>query len=291
VRPVHDMTDEMAQELIDLRPHTAYVKSVWKGKIQTLDVERVPGAHLVDVGRIAQKNAIDEGILKPRSDIEEEIRERQERWRRRGGNEPPPPTHTGGNTPPSLPSGSAGSDREPPPTHYIPEKAPEEKPAGSRDVSQQGTGAYRPHATEEKSMRAPLRPSPANASSRPMPSLELESLRFFESGQVMPEKEQRRYSTGFPQRTACYISFELTMRNRLYRQRSEIYSLKMRYFNPDGSILWERQEDRLIKSDNERPSYAMGYGWVQPGRWKVGTYRVEILIDGVKFAEGSFTIE
>jgi Domain of unknown function (DUF3859) len=36
--------------------------------------------------------------------------------------------------------------------------------------------------------------------------------------------------------------------------------------------------------------YVMGYGWVQPGRWKLGTYRMEILIDGVKFAEGSFTI-
>jgi hypothetical protein len=35
----------------------------------------------------------------------------------------------------------------------------------------------------------------------------------------------------------------------------------------------------------------MGSGQAQDGRWKVGTYRVEILIDWDKFAEGSFTIE
>ena len=81
------------------------------------------------------------------------------------------------------------------------------------------------------------------------------------------------------------------MRNRLYRQRSEIYALKMRCFRPDGSLLQEFQQNRFIKSDNERPSYATGFGQSQPGSWKAGTYRVEILIDGVQFAEGSFIIE
>ena len=36
---------------------------------------------------------------------------------------------------------------------------------------------------------------------------------------------------------------------------------------------------------------ASGTGWAEPGHWKLGTYRVVILIDGIKFAEGSFTIE
>ena len=118
------MTDEMAQELIDLRPHTAYVKSSWKGKIQTLGVAQAPGGQFVDVTVSARNNAIANRIVKPRTDIEEEIRERQDNWRRRRGNEPPPPTYTGGNTPPS--SGSAGSDREPPPTYSIPKKSSEE---------------------------------------------------------------------------------------------------------------------------------------------------------------------
>ena len=93
----------MAQELINLHPHSAYVKSTWKGKIQTLDVSGAPGAllsagrgDLVDVRGTARHNAIDAGILRTRGDIEEEIRERQDNWRKRPGNEPPPPTSTGG---------------------------------------------------------------------------------------------------------------------------------------------------------------------------------------------------
>jgi hypothetical protein len=138
-----EMRGQMAQELINLHPHSAYMKSTWKGKIQTLDVDAVPGAYLsearrdlVDVRMIARNNALQLDILKPRRVIEEEIRERQDNWRKRRGNEPPPPTSTGGNTPPSLPSGRAGSDREPPPpTHYIPEKAPENKsPENSLDL-------------------------------------------------------------------------------------------------------------------------------------------------------------
>ena len=114
VRPVHDMTDEMVQELIDLRPHTAYVKSTWKGKIQTFGGEQMPGGHLVDVSRIARQNAIDQAVLKPRSVIEAEIRERQDNWRKRGGNDLPPPTSTGGNSPPCLPLAGAGGGNEPP---------------------------------------------------------------------------------------------------------------------------------------------------------------------------------
>jgi hypothetical protein len=269
-----EMRNQMAQELINLQPHYAYMKSTWKGKIQTLDVSVEPGAllsagrgDLVDVRMTARRNALSVGILRTRGDIEEEIRERQDNWRRRPGNEPPPPTSTGGNSPPSLPSASAGSDREPPQTHSIPERAPAQKPPGNSDVSQQGTGAYRPPETEEKSILAPLRPSPANAPSRPQPLLEFESLRFFESEGAIPQKEQRRYSTGFPQRTACYINLELAMRNRLYRQRSEIYAFKPRYYKPDGSLMWEGPEDTFIKFDNERQSYATGSGWAQPGSW------------------------
>jgi hypothetical protein len=33
-----------------------------------------------------------------------------------------------------------------------------------------------------------------------------------------------------------------------------------------------------------------GRGQEEPGLWALGTYRVEILIDGVKFAESSFTV-
>ena len=44
----------------------------------------------------------------------------------------------------------------------------------------------------------------------------------------------------------------------------------LRYYKPDGSLMWEGPEDTFIKFDNERQSYATGSGWAQPGSWKVG---------------------
>jgi hypothetical protein len=201
-----EMRNQMAQELINLDPHSAYMNSTWKGKIQTLDVEAVPGAYLsagrgdlVDVRGIAWRNALSARILRTRRDIEEEIRERQDNWRKRGGNEPPPPTSTGGNSPPSLPSASAGSNSEPPPS--ILKKQPEEKQPSSADVVQPRTGIPESARNKEKQekyalIREKLLPiiqkvlvryeeNSMHAPRRPMPPLELESLRFFESAQGM----------------------------------------------------------------------------------------------------------
>jgi len=123
-------------------------------------------------------------------------------------------------------------------------------------------------------------------------NLDLESLRFFESGKLATG--ERQYSTSFPQRTTCFVNFEITMRNRLHRQKSEMRAktcnLKFDFFKPDGGLMWGNQRGFCIVFDKDRHVYAEGCGWREPGWWTPGTYRVVILIDEVKFTEGSFTI-
>jgi hypothetical protein len=66
-----DLNSDMVQELLDLQPHNAYVKSAtWKGKIQTVVVDeaaaallRSGGYELVDVRGSARNNAIHARIL------------------------------------------------------------------------------------------------------------------------------------------------------------------------------------------------------------------------------------
>jgi hypothetical protein len=124
-----------------------------------------------------------------------------------------------------------------------------------------------------------------------IPPLAFESLRFFESvKKVPPEMAQRRYGTGFGQRTTRYINFDLTMRNGLYRQRNEKYLLNVRYYNPDGSLLAQEPEDIFITSDSGLVIYQYGRGWAEPGHWSLGTYDVVILIDEFPFAGGAFAI-
>jgi hypothetical protein len=117
-----------------------------------------------------------------------------------------------------------------------------------------------------------------------------ESLRFYESGRSIPSLGNRRYSTYFPQSIARYIYFEINVCS-IYRLGAKVYQVKWRYYNPTGSLEWEKQDDWNIRADLSYCYFSRGYGWNKTGNWTPGTYRVEILIDGVEFAEGSFSIE
>jgi hypothetical protein len=95
-RPVHDMTDEMAQELASLHRSTAYAKvitenegeqTIWKGKIKTLSL---PSWHVQLFDGDSSITNRSHTFCKTRVQIEEEIRKRQERWRGSGSDEPPP---------------------------------------------------------------------------------------------------------------------------------------------------------------------------------------------------------
>jgi hypothetical protein len=279
-----EMVNQMEQELLDLRPPFAYVKAAWKGKIKTLPFRPSAQEALVDMRRGAKKNAITQGLLKARNDIEEEIRERQERWRWGLGDEPLPPPSTGGNTPPALPSEGAEQVSEPLPSFYIPEKTSGEKPPETSD-----TKTAIP-ATDERDEPTPSRLSPAHEPQpRQIAGVEFVSLEFYESGKGYPPREERRYSTHFPQRTTRFINFELDVYNH-NRQREQVYKVTYGYYTSDGQLQEEYQRDFIVEPDRARWWFSRGCGWPDPGLWTPGIYRVVILIDGMEFAEGSFII-
>jgi hypothetical protein len=122
-------------------------------------------------------------------------------------------------------------------------------------------------------------------------ALGLVSLKFFESaGKGLAAKEQRQYSTTFSQSTACLINYELTVKD-LRPGGEKRYQVEVRYISPAGSIINTRSYENIVPSGLWGWDVASGTGWDEPGHWTPGTYRLEILIDGVKFADESFTIE
>jgi hypothetical protein len=260
-RTQQDLNNDMVQELLDLQPHTAYVKSAgWKGKIQTVVVDKAAAAllstgrrELVDVRGSVQQKAIDDRILRKRSDIEGEILERHGNWRRRPGNDAPPPRHTDEANSSALPAGQGGGDL---------------------------VQTLTPSQAVEISDQAP---------STPALPLQFESLRFYESGTDIGENKERQYSAQFPQQSARFIKFELRVKN-LERQIDRAHQLMYRYYNPDGTLLGGSQNTWVVKSTSAKPSYSWGWGWAEPGHWHPGAYRVDILIDGMKCAEETFTI-
>jgi hypothetical protein len=103
VRPVHDMTNEMAQELTNLPRYTAYAKVIQEKKEQQEVIKRKiktkkspePRVQLGDLFQFisqVEQNTVNFGYVKPRRQIEDEIRRRQEEWSGTAVDEPPP-TH------------------------------------------------------------------------------------------------------------------------------------------------------------------------------------------------------
>jgi hypothetical protein len=133
-------------------------------------------------------------------------------------------------------------------------------------------------------------PRKASVEASPTPAVKLNWLKFFESGQEIPAREQCQYSTRFPQRTTRYISFELYMNNLLYRKRKQSFQMLARYYKPDGSLLWESHAEWNVPSSMRAFTYSWGLGEDDPGWWKRGSYGLEILLNGVSVAEGSFAI-
>jgi hypothetical protein len=201
--PTREMGDQMARELMDLPLGFAYVKSTWTGKIQTLPFTPSAQVALVDMRRGARQNAIGDGILRPRSAIEAEIRKRQQEWRRRPGNEPSPPTSTGGNSPPSLPSASAGSDPEATPTHEISKKPSEKKPPQTRNWSLD-MGSQLKDQPPLSSEKAPAQKPPGSSKGRKEGVVQKRRTKQ-KTGQEEPKREAKRERrAAIPGEGVCY---------------------------------------------------------------------------------------
>lgn len=119
---------------------------------------------------------------------------------------------------------------------------------------------------------------------------EFQVLKFYESGPDTPEVSQRRYSEHFKKSSSRYINFEVNLKNMLWKVREHKHKITGKYYRPDGSLFGATEYQAVVKPDWQNSWHTKGWGWTEPGHWKNGTYRVEILIDGKKVTEGHFTI-
>jgi hypothetical protein len=125
--------------------------------------------------------------------------------------------------------------------------------------------------------------SPGAAPASTSPTLQLQPLLFYEGARILT-RYQRRYSTRFPQ-SARFIMYDLTLTNFQSREDNS-HRVEQCYFYPDGAVEKTTSPDGHIEE-----WLSGGIGKSTGGHWPLGTYRVVIFIDGVEFAEGSFTVE
>jgi serine/threonine protein kinase len=138
----------------------------------------------------------------------------------------------------------------------------------------------------------PTAPAATPASEWDIPSLQanIESLRFFEGPQQQPPHEGRVYSQRFAQSKARYIYYELNLEYAEHSQAVD-FVLDVIYRSPDGSVFAELTGNHRIEADWTSSWHSKGWGWSDPGKWPIGTYRVEMYVAGELVATGSFEID
>jgi hypothetical protein len=113
-------------------------------------------------------------------------------------------------------------------------------------------------------------------------------LRFFSSGPEPPPLGSRNYSKIFPAATTQYVFWELHFSTNQAGRR----------VNFQMEDIWYAPEERVLEKGNDTyytlptaETYARaGYGYKVQGRWKPGTYKVVLRIQGQEVARGTFEI-
>lgn len=127
---------------------------------------------------------------------------------------------------------------------------------------------------------------PAPVSSR----FKVRSIKFFEGGDEVPERDSRQYSNTFSAASARYIYCEVELYNPSYGKGDARYEFVYRYYKGKREMFGEARFYFTLQSEWEGAVCPAGYGWPEAGNWTPATYRVEVWIEGEKAGENSFTV-
>ena len=121
-----------------------------------------------------------------------------------------------------------------------------------------------------------------------IPSLNatVEGLFFYESGKGFPHQKDRVYRTEFGQSQTRYVNWEIRLKYPKPGRRID-FAVHHKYFDPQGKMLAEYDNNSYIESNWTSSNHAGGY---TAGTWTAGNYRVELYVAGNKVASGTFEV-
>ena len=115
------------------------------------------------------------------------------------------------------------------------------------------------------------------------------SVNFFESGQNIPDADERVYLTRFAAGLTRFINWELNFQMPALGRRLD-YEVEAVWRKADGSVLVRQTQKSRIEPDWTTSYAAHGWGNRVWGYWQPGKYAVELLIDKVRVARGEFEV-
>jgi hypothetical protein len=114
------------------------------------------------------------------------------------------------------------------------------------------------------------------------------ALRLFESGAEPVDVKQRQYTQRFSQAATRGIYPELNL--QFPDPGREITFAYEIVFYRDRELYHRRKCDTSIMAGWLDSNHSCGVGWVDAGKWKPGSYLVEVFIEGRKVAATSFEV-
>jgi hypothetical protein len=115
------------------------------------------------------------------------------------------------------------------------------------------------------------------------------SIRFYEKGESKLELNKRNYGHVFTKSKTRYVSWELNLEHPQHVRRAD-FNIKAILYSADGSIVSEQTLPTYIDADWIGSYHSDSWGQNKYGNWQVGSYRVELYIDGKIVANDSFTV-
>lgn len=113
-------------------------------------------------------------------------------------------------------------------------------------------------------------------------------LRFFPGDREPPPLGSRTYTKIFPTAATSYIFWELNLSQNGMGKRIS-FTMEDTWHGPDDKVL-DRGNDSFFTLPTSETFSRAGYGFKNLGRWKPGTYRVVLKIQGQEVAQASFEV-
>lgn len=120
----------------------------------------------------------------------------------------------------------------------------------------------------------------------------LQTMRFFASGNTIPVINSRVYKQEFPVSTSEYINWEIGLITPIFETNKDI-TVKQIYYDSQGNVFASHVSDKgeySIIAKMSTCTLSWGLGIDDGSTWPLGTYRVEVFIDGFKVANSSFQV-
>lgn len=110
-----------------------------------------------------------------------------------------------------------------------------------------------------------------------------------EDGSV-EERVATVYLQHFPQSKTAYLTTQVSFKNERFGQNEYAYEVMMGLYTYDNRPISANKKKMIVASDWQYAWTSQTYGWPEPGKWSVGTYRIKVWVDGALMGETAFYV-